>query len=254
MTGSIGPPGGPLLTPKQHNHFLQKQYSLATTTTGTTTGNTTTAPVYSRENEVTKKVKYHSKGYYYVISVSDTDDVFYEVYNGGRVAYLFHKVLGVSTYPQTNVDGHRHYNSVRKRTHLPATVGATYLKIDKLIEEHKASLEHNDYAKGILETEPDNLKMIEGLEKLQEGEPEDDASGGASLPYSSHLSGAGTGALFTPSVQCDGDLEVAGGLKVDGQTLDNKIAEAIRDRTDAEMMALVDKSAEETEVTEADAQ
>jgi hypothetical protein len=237
--------------------FMQHAYQTSNNFTGTTTGNTTTAPVYSRENEVTKKVKYHSKGYYYVISVSDIDDVSYQVYNGGRVSFLLHKATGMAHWPRS-VDGTRGWKNVRKRTHLPATIGATYVEIDKLIEAHKASLEHNTYTKDLLGVEPDNLKMIEGLEKLQEGDPGgevlDYATGAGASQYSSKLTVSGAGAFFTPSVQCEGDLEVAGELKVDGQTLDNKIAEAIRDRTDAEMMALVDKSAEETEVTEADAQ
>lgn len=170
--------GEPLLNSEQMDHLLKKTYTSPiiynTMGLGTTTGNDLTK--YDREYEVEKVAKQHSKKYFYVISVSDTEDVHYQVYHGGKIAFWVFKLLieNPHYWKSTIAGSNTSWKSIRKRTHLPATVGATYLEIDKDIEAHKQTLEHDAYAKGILEAEPDGLKMIEGLEKLQEGEPEDE--------------------------------------------------------------------------------
>ncbi len=138
--------------------------------------------VYKKEYEVSKIVKRHTnKDFFYVISVSDTDDVFYQIWEGGWFSMLLFKAMGDRNgYRKTNVNANRNtqWDAVRKRTHLPATIGATYLEIDDAIEKHiedsKVASDHDNYAEELLKTEPDNLKMIQGLEKLAEGEPEPD--------------------------------------------------------------------------------
>jgi hypothetical protein len=200
-------------------------------------GTSTGKPEYNKEYEVEQVVKKHSKGYYYVISVSDTDDVFYQVFHAGKIAYWVHKITGkvhLSGLPIGEPVATT-WSSVRKRTHLPATVGATYLEIDKEIEEYKKTLEHDDYAKGILETEPDNLKMIEGLEKLHEGDPDHPMNGNsptyafgsdpnAGFSSSNVISASDS---FYMTVAEAYDVNVGGTLKVDGLTFEDKIQKAI---------------------------
>ena len=190
------------LTPAQHNQFLKQMmapYISGTTVSfGTSTGNE--PATYDEEDEVTKTTKQHSKGYYYVISVSDNADVFYQVFKGNKVAYVLHKVFG-KIYPHKNpIDDNEVWKSVRKRTHLPATVGATYLEIDADILAHKEAMEHDGYAKGILAAEPEGLKMIEGLEKLAEGDPDDDYPDGPTpsgqAQYASSLGISGQGSFY----------------------------------------------------------
>ncbi len=175
----------PLMTAAQMAKFSSiYTYQMPNVFTGTTTGAQEFDKNYDKEYEVTKIIKKHSKGYYYIISVSDKDDVFFQIYHGGWIAYLWHKLLGVPRPLECPIaggagpragDDRDNWNSVRKRTHLPATLGAAYLEIDDTIEAHKEVVEHDEYAKELLKTEPENLKMIEGLERLerlQEGDPE----------------------------------------------------------------------------------
>ncbi len=136
--------------------------------------------VYKKEYEVNKIVKRHAnKDFFYVISVNNTDDVYHQIWEGGWFSMLLFKAMGSRKwYRNTNINDRRNtqWGAVRKRTHLPATIGATYLEIDEAIEKHvessKVASEHDYYAEELLKTKPDNLKMIEGLEKLAEGEPE----------------------------------------------------------------------------------
>jgi hypothetical protein len=169
-----------LLTTAQNNAFVKKMCSPYVTSTniilnGTSTGNE--PAVYDRESEVKQIVKKHSKGYYYLISVSDTDEVFFMVYHASDLAYWVHKIIGAHLPSAKQVT--EGWGNVRKRTHLPATLGAAYQAIDEAVEAHKETykevMEHDEYIGGLLETEPENLKMIEGLEKLQEGDPETEA-------------------------------------------------------------------------------
>ncbi len=187
---------------------------------GTTTGNwpiqiePERELIYEKEYEVSKIVKRHAnKDYFYVISVSDTDDVFYQIWKGGWFSLLLFKAMGNRNgYKKKNVNDRHNtqWDAVRKRTHLPATIGATYLEIDdaikKHIEESKVASDHDNYAEKLLKTEPDNLKMIQGLEKLAEGEPDETGAGtgimtsitqgNVSVGSPTNITGSGGGAFY----------------------------------------------------------
>lgn len=242
------------MTPKQHGMFInamQAPYQLNGSAILTTTGNTVAE--YDREYEVEKVVKQHSKSYYYVLSVSDVDDVFFKIYRGNKVAWWLHKTFGAVPSNAEDIGGDD-WNTVRKRTHLPATLGAAHKDIDDAIAEHKEVVEHDKYVAELLETEPENLKMIGDLEKLQEGEPEDEPG---HAQYSSNIAFSGNavmqanpGSLFyiapqaDPELLVDGDVNIDGTLTIGGQTIEEKmthyIADAIRDNTDKMMMEILE--------------
>ena len=208
-----------LLTADQGDLFFTKMYDTSNWTM-TTTG--TTQPEYHKENMVAIIVKQHSKGYYYEITVNNYDNVRFLVYNGGKIRYLLQKLLGRSG---KTIDGEGQWFCVRKRTHLPATLGAAHLEIDKAVTDHKKAKEHSKYIKGILETEPDNLKMIEGLEKLAEGEPEADYDTREDWAFKNAIGGA---------------------VGSSSGTFATVISKAIVDQTDAKLLALEEEIAEKT--------
>jgi hypothetical protein len=196
--------------------------------------------------------------------VSDTDDVFFQVFAAGNVALWHHKIVGrpFGMVKQVDSGTEGNWNTVRKRTHLPATLGAVYQEIDAAIEAHKEVVEHDDYISGLLETEPENLKMIEGLEKLQEGDP-DEVEAPAFVGYNSTVSYSGIGLatskqspcfyMYTPpdpSVEVEGDMNINGTLRVDGKTFEEKISEAINQsmqaKTDELMMDLLEDGMKES--------
>jgi hypothetical protein len=250
---SEGPLAEALLSLKQSNMFIS---NLITSPNYILNG--TKQAEYHREYEVEKITKPHSKGYYYTLSVSDTDDVFFQVFNGSKIAYWLHKLTGkepINTVQVGNV--HNSWGTVRKRTHLPATLGAAHTTIDEAVEAHKEALAHDDYVAGLLQTDPDNLKMIEGLEKLQEGEPETDQP---PMPAYGFQGNVNTGLYTTtsnsasfylttsaanaiPTVQCEGDMEISGDLTINGQTFEDKISTAITkslsEKTDEMTMGLL---------------
>jgi hypothetical protein len=230
----------PLLTPAEHAAFAKQMCAPYTTATsvvlnGTSTGNE--PAVYDREYEVEQIVKKHSKGYYYLISVNDTDDVYFMVFNGSKLAYWLHKLTNrvPPNAEKVNAGGcDGNWDIVRKRTHLPATLGAAYQEIDEVVKAHKETyketLEHDDYIAGLLDTEPENLKMIEGLEKLQEGEPEAESSA-SSCGYNSTVSFSGIS-------------------QATGKMFEEKISEAItrsiQDKTDNLMLNLLEDGTKES--------
>jgi len=150
---------------------------------------TESSPSYQGDLQVTRIVKRDGNGYFYVISVDATDEVYYRVWKGGMTSYLFAKVfkrLG------RDIDGNKKsWHSVTKRSHLPATLGSAYDMIESTIQEDKDEREHAAYIKDMLKTKPENLKMIGQLEELQEGDADDDAVG-HQAPH--HLNGTSSNA------------------------------------------------------------
>ena len=232
----------------------QPVVSVSPNFTYTTTGD---APSYRREYEVSRIVK-RSKGYFYVISVDATDDVFFRVWKVGMFPYMIAKMF--KRFGR-DIDGNREsWNSVTKRTHLPATLGSAYEKVDEAIKEDIGNLEHDRYVKDMLKTDPENLKMIGGLERLQEGDvdgPEEDLNVGTSHSvggvYSNQLAvtsgnsvytGPGATITFdTPEVKM-GDLSAgevtADKIILNGTDLEEKIVDTVRDATEllkAEVLA-----------------
>ncbi len=126
--------------------------------------------------EVASIIRKHSKGFYYIISVNNDDDVHYQVYAGGFIKRTLFKMMGDhphATFVPLAGGDNANWTQVRKRTHLPATIGAAHQEIDEAVAGFKEDDEHAKYAEEILKTNPENLKMIGGLEKLQEGVEED---------------------------------------------------------------------------------
>ena len=155
----------------------------------TTTG---ASPSWQREYEVSRIVKRAENGYFFVISVDATDNVYYRVWKGGWFPYLVAKAF--KRFGE-DIDGNRtSWNSVTQRTHLPATLGSAYEKIDAAIKGDMEDRDHDSYIKEMLKTKPENLKMIGNLEKLAEGDvdaKDDDPSinSGSSNATSNWVSG-----------------------------------------------------------------
>ncbi len=212
----------------------------------TTTGR---MQAYEKEYEVSRIVKRAKGGYFFVISVDVTDNVFYRVWKGGILPYMVAKTF---KYFGSDIDGNKTtWNNVTKRTHLPATLGSAYDMIEAAIKGDTADQEHDAYITELLKTKPDSLKMIGSLEKLAEGdvdEPDEPVGqntgsstnvGGA---YSNNVAvapGAGNVVSFNAaqgqSITFDtaaepGDV-VAGGIEAEkitlnGQDLEEKLQEA----------------------------
>lgn len=227
-----------LLSADQANLFFNKTYQDHTAWTLTTTG--TTQPEYDREYEVATITKKHSKKYskkyWYTISVSDTEDVHYIVYHTGNLMYWLCKLL----HKEPNESLSHGWVSVKKRTHLPATLGAAYQEIDKVVAGHKETMEHDEYLTEMLKTDPENLKMIEGLEKLEEGEPEAEPEG-ASPPTAA----TGPGQVYTyfNNVAVGGMGTFSGNASATSKSiageLEAHVAEAEVEKTDKMMMEMV---------------
>lgn len=192
----------------QMYHYTSPLFSVGSSTnfTLTTTGD---SPSWVKEYEVSRIVKRTKNGYFFLISVDATDDVFYRVWKGGWFPYLVAKVFKRF---QRDIDGNKSsWNTVTKRTHLPATLGSTYEKIDAAIKADIANEEHESYIDDLLKTKPESLKMIGSLEKLAEGDVDDtkeDPSNGVSANAASNwvagtsigaTPGAGAMLLFTPT-------------------------------------------------------
>ena len=172
--------------------------------TGTNYTLTTTGTnEWRKEYEVSRIVRRAKNGYFFAVSVDATDDVAFRVWKGGLFPFLVAKVFGrFGRDIHGSIGG---WNTVTKRTHLPATLGSAYEKIDAAIQEDISHEGHDSYVKELLGTSPENLKMIGGLEKLAEGDvdvKEDDPSSGVSANASSAwISGngvSGTSLLSQP--------------------------------------------------------
>ncbi len=169
---------GALMTEKQAAQLMVPATQIPTVFTGTSTTFLSDSQPNSDTmgREQVEKTAQHSKGYYYKIRVNSDDTVNYQIYEGGRLARLIYAVTHATTGPpiwQASGAPSSEWSSVRKRTHLPATLGECYEKIDEEIAQLKEAKEHTEYAKGLLDTDPENLKMIGDLEALQEGEGDD---------------------------------------------------------------------------------
>lgn len=167
----------------------------------TTTGDEYNA-LYSRECEVSRIIKRTKDGYFFIITVDATDDVFYRVWRGGMFPYVIAKMFKKFA---PDIKGNRDsWNLIPKRTHLPATLGAAYEKIEEAIKEDIENMDHEQYVKDMLKTSPENLKMIGGLERLAEGDadaPKADPNAGSShsvgATYSNNISVSGSGTAIT---------------------------------------------------------
>ena len=123
---------------------------------------------WRKEYEVSRIVRRAKNGYFFVVSVDGTDDVAFRVWKCGLFPFLVAKVFGrFGRDIHGSIGG---WNTVTKRSHLPATLGSAYEKIDAAIQADIENEDHEGYVKELLGTSPENLKMIGGLEKLAEGD------------------------------------------------------------------------------------
>lgn len=169
----------------------------------TTTGND---PEWEKEYEVSRIVKRAENGYFFVISVDATDNVYYRIWEGGWFPYLVAKMFKRFG---ADIDGNKTtWNSVTQRSHLPATLGSAYEMIDEAIKGDMEDHDHDLYVRDLLTTKPENLKMIGSLEKLAEGDvdaPEEDPNTGSShmvggLTYSNAVAVTGLSAAMSSAI------------------------------------------------------
>ncbi len=224
--------------------------------TWTTTGND---PEWAREYEVTKIVKRAKNGYFFIISVDVSDNVFYRVWKGGWFPFLVAKTFKAFA---ADIDGNKStWNSVTKRTHLPATIGSAYEMIDGAIKGDMEDRDHNRHIKEMLKTKPENLKMIGSLEKLAEGDvdaKDDDpaVSSNASSNWVAGSSFAPPGNTITfqnPPVQSGTITGVstleAEKIVLNGTDLSQVVSDKIKEATDEMLLKLADIEEDVKEVS-----
>ena len=104
----------------------------------------------------------HADRYWSVIRVNEQGQVYYKVFRGwfgGRWLYRCGILRGYTLY----------WESVLSREKLESTLGLAHLKIEELIKQDKKRLEKVEFIKAICKTDPDNLKIIAELDKLDKG-------------------------------------------------------------------------------------
>jgi hypothetical protein len=103
--------------------------------------------------------KGHGKGYWSLIKVYEEDDtVYFKLMKGHIFKRIFWRFWNFYF-----ADG---FDAAEKRDNLEATLGMAYLKIDELIEVKDKDRSHAKFVKNMMKTDPDNLKMIAGLDTL----------------------------------------------------------------------------------------
>ena len=113
-------------------------------------------------NFVNNTITVHADRYWSVIRVNEQGQVYYKVFRGwfgGRWLYRCGILRGYSLY----------WESVPSREKLESTLGLTHLKIEEMISQDKKRLENVKFINEICKTDPDNLKIIAELDKLDKG-------------------------------------------------------------------------------------
>ena len=132
---------------------------------------------------VSNTITVHADRYWSVIRVNEQGQVYYKVFRGwfgGRWLYRCGILRGYSLY----------WESVPSREKLESTLGLTHLKVEEMISKDKKRRKNIEFVKEICKTDPDNLKIIAELDKLDKGINES-YDEGASVAFA--VSGAGTG-------------------------------------------------------------
>ena len=176
-----------LISTQQHNSFMQQQlqnqqisnnlsYSKGGILTSTGKGYTGVIPDWAYLNmmqnheveirKISTKVRKHNKGYYSDVAVLASDVVCWKVIKTNPVGIFLYK-LGLNK--KHNV---KEWNTSSKYDKLEATLGAAYIAIEKEVDALIRRKDHKKFVKDILNTDPDNLKMISELKKL-DGQVED---------------------------------------------------------------------------------
>jgi len=117
---------------------------------------------YTHHASISNIITVHPDRYWSVIRVNEQEQVYYKVFRGwfgGRWLYRCGILRGYDLY----------WESVQSREKLESTLGLTHLKIEEMIKKDKKRLEKIDFVKAICKTDPDNLKIIAELDKLDKG-------------------------------------------------------------------------------------
>ena len=113
-------------------------------------------------NFVSNTITVHADRYWSVIRVNEQGQVYFKVFRGwfgGRWLYRCGILRGYTLY----------WESVPSREKLESTLGLTHLKIEEMISQDKKRRENVEFVKAICKTDPDNLKIIAELDKLDKG-------------------------------------------------------------------------------------
>ena len=142
-------------------------------------------------NFISRIVTTYEDRYWSLIKVNENGQVYFKLFRGwwgGRFIYKF----GIRRETEL------YWDSIPPREKLEATLGATYLCIEGMI---KKDLEKRTSIKNIKElckTDPDNLKMIAELDKLDKGTQVDDTKQDAGVLFASSFRVAGSGMYHSP--------------------------------------------------------
>jgi len=134
---------------------------------------------------VTHKVTSYEDKYWSVVRVNEEGHVWYKVFRGwwgGRFLYRCGILRGYSLY----------WESIPKREKLEATLGAAYLGVDQTITDDKKRRKQIKFIQETCKTDPDNLKMISELDKLDKGVGVEDGPTGDMYAQQFTVSGSGT--------------------------------------------------------------
>ncbi len=134
-----------------------------------------------KHNFVSNTTTLYPGRYWSVIRVNEQGQVYFKVFRGwfgGRWLYRCGLFRGQTIY----------WESVPSREKLESTLGLTHLKIEEVISQDKKRHENIEFIKAICKTDPDNLKIIAELDKLDKGV---DVSYNEGVAFS--VSGSGTG-------------------------------------------------------------
>lgn len=137
-------------------------------------------------NFISRIITTYEDRYWSLIKVNENGQVYFKLFRGwwGRFLYKFGIVRGSDLY----------WDSVPPRDELASTLGLTHLQIEHMIKkdlEKRASIKN---IKELCTTDPDNLKMIAELDKLDKGIQIDDTKqdDGAMMAQTFTVSGSGT--------------------------------------------------------------
>ena len=147
---------------------------------------------YDQDSDVVaSKLTGHGDGFWSEIRIYDNDYIRFQLHRGSRFKKLLFW-MGLSDGPKDSEGQRAAWDSIG--THqldpgykLESNLGKTYLLIDEMIAGEMKDEEHRKFIRGIADTDPENLKMIAGLKKLDEGmtAPLSPTTAGTSPPITS---------------------------------------------------------------------
>jgi len=143
-------------------------------------------------NFISRIVNTYEDRYWSIIKVNENGQVYFKIFRGwwgGRLLYKCGILRGTKLY----------WDSVPLREKLESTLGSTYLQIEHMM---KKDLERRNSVKNVKElckTDPDNLKMIAELDKLDKGTQIDDIRQDAGVMVGPAVTVAGSGTYSSGS-------------------------------------------------------